>query len=285
MHDVTATHVDTSGIFITLPELADVAEDRERFIDAFLFQPASGEWRRIQSYNNSNPTLPNYGEAAISRPFTTAPVAGDRLNVYLLLTPTEWNNAIDEILTKLYFYQRDFYAIVDTQTEYTLGPWVQYKAQVVGARYRQLQSNTALPGKEFPIPRMRLDESDGTVILHLLDLPWSSVSWEIVVECMKYYPSLTSNPPLAADDARVTQVPEALWMPAVAMSALHKLNNKYGDKTKRLYNQELVLAERDYMVARAAVLPTLVAREYVQDEEWGGYPDIDIFFTSPGWAF
>lgn len=284
MHEVTIQSVDgMDSTLITIPHLPDISEDRERFVDAFLYLSDNDppEWRRIDAFNTAN------GQVAVNRVFDNDPSPGDDAQIYLLLNPDEWNDAINEVLTKLYFHVRDTMAIVDDQTEYNLPAYVQYKGMVVDMRYRALTNNITNPGKEEPIPRYKLDETANSVVLHLLDKPRSSVQYEIIAELKRYYPALTqdttSDPSDGDDDLGVTTCPEPLWQPGVVVSALHKLMNKFGDRYRKNYMQNLAIAERDFAEARVKVLPMVTPREYVQDEEWAGYPDVDVFFINPGW--
>ncbi len=67
------------------------------------------------------------------------------------------------------------------------------------------------------------------------------------------------------------------------MATIRKIINKFGERVKKQWNMPLAIAEKEYSKMRAAVMPSLVAREYSDDGDWDG-PDIDDFFLHSGWV-
>lgn len=285
-HDITITAVDTDTTLLTAASLDDISEDDERFVDSFLTYNTDGDvvgdmqnlhWRRVTVWNR------DLSQLAINRSFDDSltpdlPISG---SIYTVLNPTEWNEAINEALVALYFEERVAIDLVDEDTnpthEYDLSSvtigasWIQYKGMIVDVYYRNLTT-----GREYPVPRYKLQENRNAVTLRIVDKQWSSTTYELIVVAKRYYPRLN-------EDDWGTTCPTPLWQAAVEVSAIHKIMKKVGQRLKPNYAQELAIAERSLAEARAMILPVLTAREYTVDEGWVP-PDISEFFTHGGWA-
>jgi hypothetical protein len=268
LHRVSITVDGGDPTLYDVPELPDITGDEERIADWYLMLDdgsATPEWRRVTSASLSASQL------SISRAFAAAPVAGEAAVLYGLLNPDEWNEAINEALTTLYFPDRHEITLVEDEREYALPTWVQTRGQVIGVRYRNLTT-----AREEPVPRFRIHESmsDG-VKLVLMDDPWSPSSYSLILEASRWHSRLD-------EDDWGTTCPQQLWQAAVEVSALHKVMKKYGQRFKAQFAQDLAIAERELLQMRAAILPTVQAREYATDDDWAG-PDIDAFFGDGGW--
>lgn len=278
-HSVIITSVDGPETTLTIPNVGDIFADNERLEDAYiaiLFGATEIEqFRRITAMNVTT------GQTVINRAFDTDIDGPQAATIYTMLTPDEWNEAVNEALIKLYFHERvevtlRTSTLSDPGTEYDLGadpidaPWIQHKGMIVDVRYRNITT-----GEEQSVPRLRFDESRNNVKIHLLDKPWDKNTYSMIVEARRFYPRLNQ-------DDWGTTCPTPLWQAAVEVSAIHKMIKKFGSRLKANYAQDLAIAEREEAAMRAAILPVLTAREYQQDEDWFA-PDIDSFFLSSGW--
>lgn len=289
-HVVTQSGAVVGGVTITLPAIRDIFTDNERLEDAWLAADINAdetlEWRRIEAANIDN------GQVVINRAFDNAPSDGQQFVIYLTLNPDEWNEAINEALTPLYFKERlevDLTAFVPDLTnenEFALSSddvadsddgtpigatWLQYAGQVMGVRYRNLTT-----GKEYPVTGYRLREHRNAVTLTLSTAPWASSTYTLVVEALRYYPKLN-------EEDWGTTCPLPLWQAAVKVTAILKIINKYGERVKKQWAMPLAIAEKKLIDMRGQVLPSLIAREYHEEDGWSG-PDIDDFFVNSGWV-
>lgn len=290
-HVVTQSGALTGGgTTITLPAIRDIFTDNERLEDAWIAADIDAdeilEWRRITAANVLN------GEVVINRAFDDVSADGQEFVIYLLLNPDEWNDAINEELVTLYFKERlevDLTAFVPNltnETEFALSSdtaadsdsgtpigatWLQYEGQIMAVRYRN-----GTTGAEIPITSYRLRSHRNAVTLVLGSMPYSSSTYTMVVEALRYYPKLNQ-------EDWGTTCPTPLWQAAVKVAAIRKIINKFGDRLKKQWNMPLAIAEKEYAKMRAGVLPSLIAREYHEDGDWDG-PEIDDFFSQPGWV-
>ena len=280
-HEVTITIDGVDTTLFTAPELGDISADEERLIDACLVLPAAagetfGEWRRITAVNTDVSPAQLY----VNRAFDTAPSASTVAQIYSLLNPDQWNEAINEALTVLYFKDRETIPITTsedsngntvTDSEYDLPGWIQYKGMLTGVKYRNRST-----GYEENVPQYRIIEQITGLKLKLVGTVWSATTYDVIVEGHRYHSRLD-------DDNYGTTCPQALWQAAVHVAALHKVTNMYGARFKAQFAQDLAIAERELMKQRDAVLPRIQTQEYVDEEGWGG-PDIDPFFSDGGWV-
>lgn len=261
---------DGDDTLVEAPDLGDFVGDPEQFMDASLMLDLNtspmAEWRRIESVNAAMDSI------SINRAFTDLPDAGCNALVYSLLKPTDYNDAINEALTPLYFPDRTTIETEATEREYTLPTWISSKAQVLGVRYRSVAN-----GREEALPRFRLQESlQSGVKLVLMDAPWSPTQYDIIVEATRHHGRIDQ-------DDYGTTCAEGLWQCAIEVAVIHKVLKKYGDRFKRQFMQDLMIAERSLAEAKARLLPVINATEYSQDDDWMG-PDIDDFFLHSGWV-
>lgn len=278
--EVTIASVDGSDHkLITVTGLSDFSEDDERLQDAYLCWNEDGDdvgdneilhWRRIVAANTAAE------QVHLNRVYDDDPPADTDARIISLMNPDDWNKSINEALIQLYFRERSDVTLDDTKQttgrEYVLPSYVQFKGQVLDVYYRETTT-----GHESPVPRYKLNEAENVVTLKLIDPQMPSATFGLVVEANRFYP------PLNEDDWGTT-CPTPLWQAAVQVAAIHKVNNKYGERFKRTFAQDLAIAERNLSEMRASVLPKHQTREYTMDDDWDG-PDIDIFFESSGWAF
>lgn len=289
-HVVTQSGAVSGGTTITLPAIRDIFTDDERLEHAWLAADINAdetlEYRRITAANVDN------GQVVINRAFDTEPANGQQFVIYMLLNPDEWNEAINEALVALYFKERlevDLDAFVPALTkenEFALSSadnadsdngtaigatWLQHEGQIFGVRYR----NTTT-GYETPVTSYRLRSHRNAVTLILGSTPWSSSTYSLIVEALRYYPKLN-------EEDWGTTCPTPLWKAVVKVACILKIINKFGERVKKQWTMPLAIAEKEEMKQRAALLPTLIAREYAEEGDWDG-PEIDDFFLQPGWV-
>jgi len=277
LHRVAITIDGVDNTLYDVPEIVDITGDEERLVDWYLMlddDSATPEWRRVTAISL------DLAQLSITRAFGAAPAADSPAVLYGLLNPDEWNEAVDEALTVLHFPDRtemDLEITTDsngnetTAKEYSLPSWIQTRGQFKAAKYRNL---TTL--HETEVARYRLTESmtDG-VKLVIIDTPPSPTSYSLMIEGMRWHTRLD-------EDQWGTTCPQPLWQAAVEVSAIHKVMKKYGQRFKAQFSQDLAMAERELLQMRAAILPAIQTREFIDDTDWAG-PDIDPFFSGDGW--
>lgn len=272
--------ISVDGSVTTLydaPGISDAEADDERAVDSYLIlrdDSAEPEWRRITAVHMA------LEQISINRAFDTAPADNTSAAVIGLLTPKQWNEAINEALTVLYFPDRHEITLttttnangtVTTTREYELPSWVLTRGQVRGFRYRHTTTS-----REDTVPRWRITEAITGLTVVLMDLPSAVSTYTLILEATRWHSRLDQ-------DDWGTTCPLPLWQAAVEVAAIHKVYKQYGDVFKRQFAQDLAIAERALLQMRGAILPTVMTQEYTTEDDWGG-PDIDDFFDSrDGW--
>lgn len=274
-HAVTVTQV--SDLVWQVPELGDFSEDDERFVDSYLLlvdnDDAMPQWRRITAVN----MVLSPPQISINRALSPEPTNGSEARIMGLLTPDEWNDAINEALVVLYYRERHTETLrtatmTDPGREYEMPSWVTHRGMIIGVKYRNVST-----GQEQDVPRFRLQESRNIVTVELLDPPYATTSYELIVETHRFNTRLD-------EDNWGTTCPQPLWQAAVEVAVIHKVIKKYGARFKSQFSQDLAIAERDLAQQRAAILPKLIAAEYSDPDGFNG-PDMgdDLFSSWSSW--
>lgn len=253
---------DADPIF-TINDLLDKSPDAERLRDAYLYQ--SGVARRISSIDVTGALVTVTRISAITTGAS---------QIYSMLDPEDMNAAINEALQELYFIERESIALVANTYIYTLPTWVQQKGQILNIKWRDTSVLTTRP-LEVEVSSYRIIEDANACQVFLSDALRSVTTYDLMVYGRKNYSTMAS-------DASTTTCPYPLIFSVAMVKIIHRLFNKYGKGIASLYGPKMVVAEGEMAKNKADWLPKLVAREYVEEENWEGI-DSNQYFDSPVW--
>lgn len=275
MDELDTISVVTNNSNVTVPKAADLNPDSHRTLDSYLFLRDRGEYRRVTGFSA------NTGVFNVNRNFTVVQV-GDAAELYYLLTPDDWNAVINDTVRQLwYISSRDVflsagvysYTITDARPE-----------EVKDLRFVRTGANTF---DSMPVTEYRLEPKDDDVVVHFISgtIPDPSV-WFLRAYILKRGEAMTSDQGSAQEELtwsmQLRNIPRDLWLWGSVFHGLVLVKGKFGPQVGRLFDQRIVLAEREFNKAKQELLPRLSAREYHWEELWQG-PDINPNLISPGW--
>lgn len=255
--------VDADPVF-TIPSLSDDTPDAERMRDAYLYQ--SGEYRRILSF-----AYPTTEQVTVTR---VGAITTGACQVYLMLSPTEMNEAINEALKELYYVETETVTLVANTYTYALPTWMQQKGQILSVGWRDISVLTTRP-EVTPLSGYTIKEDANALTLFVGEGLRSVTTYDIQVSGRRNYSAL-------ATDAATTTCPYPLIFSVAMVKVLHKLLNKYGKGILTLYGPKMQIAEGEMAKNKMDWLPRLSSKEYLETEGWLG-PDTNANFDYPTW--
>lgn len=197
---VLASPASTTTTF-ALAELVDSGADVKKYVDRWVYLPASGQERRITAYNPTN------GQVTVQRPLSGAPTAGTAVEVHRW-SPTIMHDAINRALYRCKYRDTLQITPVSGQTQYSLAAFTypENPKDILGV---WLYDPPAV-GQGIPrdIPWYRVQDVGGTLYLYINPPSVLYSGSEIRVEIQRPYVSLTL-------DASTTNAP-AEWVLAGA---------------------------------------------------------------------
>lgn len=233
----------------TISKLTDVSPDPERMRDSFILEsgavPATATRRIIAMQGDIITTSHAHGLAV-----------DDEVRIYFLLTPEEMQAAIDEDIKKEWTRTRHEVTLLSTTNEYELPTWIQSKQQVEGVEFRDASDSTYII--EEPAVAYQLIETANIVTLRLIFVPSNIANIKAIIHARKFFTAFAS-------EAATTTMPEPWAVRMAQVAIVHKAFSKHGQALKRLFGQEVVLAERELVKLRATFVPPYVARDYRAD--------------------
>lgn len=260
-----ALSVDSTGAgtVLTIPSIADVAFDAERFQFWFAWRKAD-EWRLVTTTG-----LPAATTLTVQRAFDSTVVAGEVVKFYLILTPEEWTDACKDAIADKFYKDRFAVALSETDTEYDLtavAPWLQTKGQILRVRMRR-EATSGQP-TETDVPSTYVAEHDYGLKLIIPRAATSLLTENavIIVEARHYYE-------LESENDTIT-LPRGLAIAAAKHEALKKIFTKMGPGAKRIYGQQMVLTNQDLTEQEGRWLDNVAVRDW-SDEEYPIAGDIE----------
>jgi hypothetical protein len=206
-------------------DLIDTGESEERYKGNWLYyRPDPYEviapiTRRIDAYE------PATGAITITRPVTSAPVAGQTFEIHSLLSPDDLNTCINEALARCTYVQERQITLVSGQRQYDISGlgYLTNPEQVVDVILRT--GSTASQYTFTPVRPFRVRQAAlGTLTL---DVPTSIGGY--VSPAVLFYKTVEQYTPLTSD-AVVTYCP-ADWLEAGALMFAWKLLAEKGPAT------------------------------------------------------
>lgn len=209
--------------------------------------PDFDNYRRITAFDAA------WAAVTINR-IHTGSIDGLDLSIYLILTPGDWNEVIDEQLSHLWRTQRVSVTPVDGTSLYSLAgvaDWVQSRQQIERLCWRFTPSGS--PVYERDIGAYKLINDAGVISLLLEARPDDDeANYTIQLDARRHYDAL-------ATDAATTTCPRALILAATKLGALRKIWNIMGDKqAKTLFGEDMIDVEREYVDRSRAFVEQVV---------------------------
>lgn len=250
------TAIDGTFTVLTVPTIADVAYDAERFQFWFAWRKFD-EWRLVASTG-----LPSATTLTVTRAFDEAIAAGEVIAFYLILTPDEWNDSVRDAVADKFYKDRFAVTMSASNTEYDLtavAPWLQTKGQIMRVRMRR--EATASQPVETDIPSTYVSEHDYSVKLIIPRAAQAELTDNavVIVEARHYYPKTLL-------DTDTVTLPERLAVAAVKHEALKKIFQKLGPGAKRIYGQQMVLTSQEITEQEARWLDATAVRDWSDEE-------------------
>ena len=219
-----STTIAASGI-------KDIAVDDERFAYAYLYDETQDESRLVTSTDVSAGTL------TIQRAFS-GDANGNTLELILILSFDEANDAINDGLEDKFYETRDVVTLIAGQTEYTLSNWIKNIGQIKSVRIRDVGAGSTKP-TEVPLAAIHPYEDSGIVKILVPAVENSSdITYEVVAR--RYQTPLTT-------EIATTTLPERLCVAAAKYEILKKIFIKMGPAAKRHFGMAMKLAEDELM--------------------------------------
>ena len=242
----------------TISRVLDVVPDEEALRDRFLYNPTTPqEWRRINAVSGPN--------VVCVQDFTNPPVDDAAVQIYSILNPSEWRDAVNIALPKLYFEDRVSIPLVANTNLYTptSADWLQSEGQILRYYFRDITSG-ATNIEEVSVPAVRPIEEDNALSFYLLSTLADITNVSLVVVAKHPFDKLTS-------DAGTTKCPYDLLIGQSKIEALKLIWNRLGSaRAKQLFGMHLVTAERELNQAKARWLPMATGEELRMEEAWLG---------------
>lgn len=260
----------------TVPKAADLNPDAQRTLDSYLFLRDRGEYRRVTSYD------PATGTFTVNRNFA-AVQAGDAVELYYLLTPDDWNAVINDTVRQLWYVSSKDATLFAGAYSYTI---IDVRPEEV-KDVRFIRSGVGNEFDSMPASEYRLEPRDDDVVVHFVTgtIPDPS-AWFLRVYILKRGEAMTSDQGTTQQETvwsqQLRNIPRDLWFWGSVFHGLVLVKGKFGPQVGRLFDQRIVLAEREFNKAKQELLPRLSTREYHWDEVWQG-PDVNPNLVSPGW--
>jgi hypothetical protein len=254
--------------YVDVPDLGFLIPQSAAPIANYLAKDDLSAVRRVTDYDAS---LARVYFAGSTQPFAV----NDVVHVYLILTPADWNLAIDQALRNLFvtvFYSIAPPTLSETKTDYTLPTWVSSREQVQKVVIRTAPTGQPVVEREHPAWSVNVDGNAATLLLHTPLKVDANTS--LVVHLRKPYDKLAS-------DAATTTCPEPLARAAVKVEALRMVWHLMGEEeAKRLFGSELQIAMAELAEAKARFMPKLLPQPLVSPQRFLG-PE---FAFPPTWG-
>ncbi len=209
-----------------------------------------GDFPRVIDYTASTATL------TLSR--DPAWANGDTVDIYSILTPTDWDEAIELARARLYRLVRIQVNLVDGQQEYTLAglaPWLIAREQIEEVRIRKTDGSAddfLLYEEAYPAWELELDDNVAKLRLHAL--PSDTADVVVIIVARRFYEKM-------ATDQDTFTGSDFLIKSATKVEALRTIWALMGEKdAKDMFANEFAEALNDLADAKRHFLPQVSPR-------------------------
>lgn len=240
-------------------------------ISSYVHKPGDADFVRIKTYVAD--------DARLTLNADTAGVLAndDVVDVYSVLTPDDWNGAIDAGLVREGRRMQTTVTLTSGQPEYgltALAAALVSKEQVEEVTLRHTDGTNVL--YEEPYPAYILRENDGVVTLQLHTVPGVLTNMTVEVYWKQFYTAL-------ATDAATTTCPDELAKAAVRVQALNVAWTIMGEEAaKDMFASELGKAIADLGDIRMQLRPRVKAVPIRHATPYSG-PDLAVM--PGGWRW
>ncbi len=210
-------------------------------------QAAGPEFRRITTFN-----YPTTNTVDIARAFTfQEDFVGQ---IFFLIDPDDIRKSISTALKnpQVRTIERTTITFVNNTNEYALPTGLHSKTQVLGVYFRDASSSDV---SEQSAPAWKIIEDDNALTLHFITLPTFNANVAFVVVWRKFFSPLTF-------DAETTTCPEELLIPQAEFELFTKIFKQHGDTARRMFAQDMAIAEKRVQEYVVAVISPAETREY-----------------------
>ncbi len=208
---------------------------------------AGPEFRRVTDFD-----YPTTNKVTIARAFTfDEDFVGQ---VFFLISPDDINISINTALSnpQVRTIERTTITFVSNTNEYTLPSGLHSKTQILGVYFRDASTSDVM---ERSAPAWKIIEDDNALTLHFIALPTYNANVEFIVVWRKFFSPLTY-------DTETTTCPKELIVPKAEFELFLKIFKQHGDQSRRLFAQDMALAEKKVNDYIAAVISPAETREY-----------------------
>lgn len=208
---------------------------------------AGPEFRRITSFG-----YPTTNNVDLARAFTfDEDFVGQ---VYFMLDTDDVDKSINTALAnpQVRTIERTTITFVNNTNEYTLPIGLHSKTQILGVYIRDSSSSDVA---EQSAPAWKIIEDDNALTLHFITLPAFDANIAFIVVWRKFFAPLTF-------DAETTTCPKELIIPQAEFELFTKLFKRHGDQARRMFAQDMAIAEKKVLEYVAAVISPAETREY-----------------------
>lgn len=226
------TGTGSSGTAITVVEYSDLFTEARAPLAAYLAATGSEDFRRVETFDETT------GAITLNR----ASVPDGAVDLYFILTPVDWNEAINRALASLFFTDEFELALTSGQSLYpfTGQDWLQVKHQVEGV-FWQYETGTPVWTQRTPVATYDLIQDANAVQINVGALPTDLTDLKLIIEGRHYYEALAS-------DAATTTCPKELALAQTKVNALRRAWAIMGERAaKEMFGQEMRDAEADLL--------------------------------------
>lgn len=208
---------------------------------------AGPEFRRITEFD-----YPTTNVVTIARAFTFAEDFVGQ--VFFLLDPDDIKTSINTALSnpQVRAIERTTISFVSGTNEYTLPMGLHSKTQILGVYFRDASTSDV---REESAPAWKIIEDGNALTLHFIALPAYNANVEFIVVWRKFFAPLTY-------DTETTTCPKELIVPKAEFELFLKIFKKHGDQSRKMFAQDMALAEKKVNEYIAAVISPAETREY-----------------------
>ena len=210
-------------------------------------QAAGPEFRRVTNFN-----YPTSNNVDLSRGFTfNEDFVGQ---IIFLIDPDDADKSINAALEnpQVRTIERTPITFINNTNEYALPTGIHSKTQILGVYLRDSSTSDVI---EQSAPAWKIIEDNNAATLHFIVIPTFSANVNFIVVWRKFFSPLTY-------DAETTTCPKELIVPQAEFELFKKIFKQHGDTARRMFAQDMALAEKRVQEYVAAVISPAETREY-----------------------
>lgn len=284
-----ADYVNTSDFTVRIADALTKFPDEYHLMDAWLMGRESNDlgntfYRVVKAWFN---------ETKDTVQLASAPdfAATDDIGIYFLLSPEDWNNALNETLSELYKKVRVTITLTDGDNEYPIDDltdeegddctWLQSRTQIYGVEVRTASGNIVDLQQWGGV---RFIEDNNSLTVHFTYLPATATGLTCVLVGRKPYAwrgeGATGH--LLSDDDDTTTCPYKLARYGLQVQVLNLLYKRHGGEMMRArFGGSRNVAMQQFAQAKHQFVPAMQPQTYEVDETF--IADLPSEMQTWGW--